>query len=637
MAEIAVGIDFGATSSCVGVWRNNDVEIIANDQGNRTSPSMLGFNDQEQLAGEAAKSQQESNASNTVYDIKCMLGKKFSDPEIQAKAAKWPFKVVAGSDDQLLVEVTLCGKKEQLTAEDLASLVLKDMVKLAGSYLGKAVSHAVITVPADFSEAQKSALKNAAAKIKLNVLRLISEPTAAAISCGFDDVKTNGAGKKNVAVLDVGGGSSDAAVLCVQDGLISLKSTVSKKVGGKDYTDKLVDHFLALFEKKKGVKIEGKDSDRALAKLRYVCARAKMSLAANPQAAVEVDPLFAGKEMYESISRARFEAMTGSLSKDAVSPLKDALKEAGLTAADIDEIVLVGGCTRMPKIKTLVSQLMPNVSVVEDVNPNEASAFGASIQASLLIDFVKDQKFNTYPTVDVSSLTLGLGLAGGVSYPLIPRGSPLPCSRTITTSTAADDQETVMLQVVQGESLGTTNEANELVAKFVLSGLTKGPRGTPKVEVTFAVDAAGALTVSAVEKTSGKSQQLNIECSKEAVDCRKRVEAAKKSEASDKDLMTRLTALSTLRTHTECVLKQIKDKTLADESGKIATAAAGVVAWLAEADKKDLFVPALAAILLKRTELDAAAVEDEEESEEEDDEGDSSEEEESSDEEEDLD
>jgi len=628
----AVGIDFGLTNSCVGIWRNEGVEIIANDQGNRTSPSLVGFNDQEQLAGEAAKSQADTNTANTVYDIKTLLGRKYSDPEIQAKKAQWPFKVVAGKDDELLVEVSFKGKKLRISAEDLAGKVLQDMKNLAKSYLGKEVAHAVISVPVDFTDVQKKALKSAASKIKLNVLRFINEPTAAAISYGYD-TKEEGAGKKNVCVLDFGGGSCEVSMMCVQDGVISITAQDSdSKLGGRNFDDRLVDHFKKEFERKNKTKIEGDDSERAMAKLRAVCEKAKMSLASGPQAPVQVDPLFNGKEMYSSISRARFEMISNDLFQSCLALLKKVIQQANMTPSDVDTLVMVGGCSRMPKLKQIVKEFMGKVSVVDSINPNEAVACGAAIQASLLGEHFSSPDLDKIPAVNVSALTLGLGVAGGVAYPLIPRGTPVPCSRTIATSTATDNQTSVLLTVVEGECLKT--DANDVAASFTLTGLDKAGRGVPQIDVTFALDESGELTVSAEEKTSKKSKQLVVKREAAAKDVSKRIEPSKKQQVAGKAVFAQLTAVRDLRSYAESLQKNIQDKSQDDSSGKIAKSCQEVLTWLIQAEPS---IPALGDIVLKRVMLEASTAEDEEDDEEDDDEGDEGESTEEDDDDEELD
>lgn len=587
----AVGIDFGTTYSCVGIWRNNTVEIIANGQGNRSSPSFLAFNEQEKLVGESAKSQAHLNPTNTVYDIKSLLGHKFSDPVIQTKMKQWPFKVVQGKDDVPLVEVTLKGKTKQFSGEDLAGMILEDMKKLAASYLGKEVSSAVVTVPSYFTDKQRKSVLAAAAKIKLNILRLINEPTAAAIAYGLDQNSSEQKQNQSICVVDFGGGACDVSLLSIQDGMMQVKAHACDiHLGGEDLDLRLLEHFKKTFERKSKVKLEGPGSELSLFKLRIACEKVKRSLSSGPQAVCSMDSLFKGKDLYDTISKARFEALSSDLFSRSLKPLKDVLSQAGMEVSELDQIVLVGGCTRIPRVKQMFKDFAgSNVSVVDSINPDEAVASGAAIQASLLLPHAKTSELTKAITVEVSSLTVGLAVSGGLVYPVIPRHSILPCTRTITTSTAEDGQTSVLLHIMQGERLRC--EGNDTLGKFVLSGISKDSlRGVPQIEVSFSLDENSMLTVTAVDKASKKEEKMTVtKEEKENVESvEKMVKFAESNQAADRTYMETVGVAAELRLQLKSLRKGLQDKSIKDVKGTISTSCGSADKLLQKGDSMDL-------------------------------------------------
>ncbi|KAJ7307175.1 hypothetical protein JRQ81_009162 [Phrynocephalus forsythii] len=561
---LAIGIDLGTTYSCVAVCQHDKVEIIANDQGNRTTPSYVAFTNTEHLVGDPAKSQASLNPQNTVFDAKRLIGRRYEDSAVQEDIKHWPFAVV-NHESKLKIQVCHKGKQRTFYPEEISAMVLAKMKHTAEAYLGGSVSQAVITVPAYFNDAQRQATIDAGAIAGLQILKILNEPTAAAIAYSLD-VRNLETGPRNILIFDLGGGTFDVSILAAEDGIFEVKATAGDThLGGEDFTRRLVDYLAEEFRRKHRKDLH--QDKKALQRLKIAAERTKRTLSSCTSASISVDSLCHGIDFHTAITRARFEDLCSDLFRATLKPLERALKDAQMSKGEIVDIVLVGGSTRIPKIQKLLRDFFNGKELCKGINPDEAVACGAAIQAAILTGNRTPKMQNVF-LLDVTPLSLGINTQGGVMATIIKRNSPVPTKETMEFTTTEDDQDTILFMVYEGERALTKH--NHLLGTFTLKDIPPAPCGVPVIVVTFSIDENNILTVSARDVETGNTSHLTISdtrgrLGKEEIE--RIVQTAEEFRANDVSQQEKIEAMNSLESCT-LELKRVAEERILDVQAK---------------------------------------------------------------------
>ena len=548
-----IGIDLGTTYSCVGIFKNGRVEIIANDQGNRITPSYVAFTtDGERLIGDAAKNQLTSNPENTIFDVKRLIGREFKDSSVQSDIKHFPFTVIERRSKPT-ISVKIGSEQKFFEPEEISAMVLGKMREIAEAYLGKKVTHAVVTVPAYFNDAQRQATKDAGTISGLNVLRIINEPTAAAIAYGLDKKED----EKNILVFDLGGGTFDVSLLTIDNGVFEVVATNGDThLGGEDFDQRVMEHFIKLFKKKTNKDV--RKDNRAVQKLRREVEKAKRTLSSQHQTKIEIESFYDNEDFSEILTRAKFEELNVDLFRSTMKPVEKVLEDADLKESDIAEVVLVGGSTRIPKVQQLVKEYFDGKEPSRGINPDEAVAYGAAVQAGVLSG---EENTGDLVLLDVNPLTMGIETVGGVMTKIIPRNTVIPTKKSQVFSTAADRQSIVTIQVLEGER--PMAKDNHVLGKFDLTGIPPAPRGVPQIEVTFEIDVNGILKVTAEDKGTGNKNNIVINSNTNRLspdEIERMIKDSERFAEEDKKVKDRVDAKNELESYVYSLKTQLADK-----------------------------------------------------------------------------